>query len=139
MDTHTERIVLTELDAVRLEALVRRLDARPHGDVSSRFDELLAEATVVSGQDVPKHIVTMHSRVLLREPDTDASREVTLCYPPDSRPAAGWVSVLSPLGMSLLGRAQGSVARWRCPRGEERVAQIAAVLFQPESQGDYVA
>ena len=139
MNPHTEPIVLTELDAVRLEALVRRLDAGPHADVSSRFDELLAEATVVPGQDMPKHIVTMHSRILLHEPETGDPREVTLCYPPDSRPSAGWVSVLSPLGMSLLGRAQGSVARWRCPRGEERVAHIAALLFQPESQGDYVA
>jgi regulator of nucleoside diphosphate kinase len=65
-------------------------------------------------------------------------REVTLCYPPDARPSAGWVSVLSPLGMGILGRAVDTVARWRCPDGEERRTQITALLFQPESQGDYV-
>ncbi|HEX2541383.1 MAG TPA: GreA/GreB family elongation factor [Caldimonas sp.] len=138
MNPQSEPIVLTALDAVRLEALVRRLDDGPHADKDRPLDELLAEATVVAGHDVPKHIVTMHSCLLLRDPHGGATREVTLCYPADARPSAGWVSVLSPLGTSLLGRAEGALARWRCPGGEERVAQIAALLFQPESQGDYV-
>ena len=138
MERNTERIVITELDSVRLEALRRRSATAPARGIGSPLDELLEEAVVVPAREVAEDVVTMHSRVLLRDPQTGATRTVTLCYPADSSPAAGFVSVLSPMGMGLLGRSLGSVARWRCPTGEERAAQIAALLFQPEAQGDYV-
>ena len=49
----------------------------------------------------------------------------------------GFISVLSPLGASLLGLRVGDVAQWRTPRGEERMARVVEVLFQPEASGDY--
>ena len=35
------------------------------------------------------------------------------------------------------GLTTGSVARWSTPAGEERAAEILAILFQPEASGDY--
>jgi regulator of nucleoside diphosphate kinase len=64
--------------------------------------------------------------------------KLTLCYPTDADPAAGFVSVLSPVGVSLLGQTVGNVARWCTPAGQERAAEVLAVLFQPEASGDYV-
>jgi regulator of nucleoside diphosphate kinase len=61
---------------------------------------------------------------------------VTLCYPQDAEPAAGFISVLSPVGISLLG-LRADVARWQTPHGEECAAVIECIQFQPEASGDY--
>jgi regulator of nucleoside diphosphate kinase len=62
---------------------------------------------------------------------------LTLCYPADAEPDDGIVSVRSPVGASLIGRRVGSVVRWRMPDGERVGAEVVALLFQPESSGDY--
>jgi regulator of nucleoside diphosphate kinase len=61
---------------------------------------------------------------------------VTVCYPFDAEPERGFVSVLSPIGAALVGMRVGEVCRW-CVNGQERSAQVAAILFQPEASGDY--
>ena len=50
----------------------------------------------------------------------------------------GRFSVLSPVGLSLLGLRAGDVARWHTPHGEECAATIESIPFQPEATGDYL-
>lgn len=129
---------LTELDHVRLKNLVYR-DSRD-GSLSSRalhIEDDLDAAAIVPSRQVAPDVVTMYSQVLLVDRETDQRYKLTLCYPADAEPAAGFVSVLSPVGWSLLGLNAGSVARWRTPTGEEKAAGILAILFQPEASGDY--
>jgi regulator of nucleoside diphosphate kinase len=73
----------------------------------------------------------------LRLADLDSSQALTLtlCYPADAEPARGFVSVLSPVGMSVLGLRVGDVARWRLPGGWEGTARVEAIEFQPEANG----
>jgi regulator of nucleoside diphosphate kinase len=59
-----------------------------------------------------------------------------LCYPADADASAGFVSVLSPVGWSLLGQRVGATVRWPIPSGGELSAKILGILFQPESSGD---
>jgi regulator of nucleoside diphosphate kinase len=75
--------------------------------------------------------------VLLQGDTGTAPYKVTWCYPDDAEPSQGFISVLSPLGASLLGLQAGDVAQWRTPFGEQRTARIVEVLFQPEASGDY--
>lgn len=129
---------LTELDHVRLTNLVHR-DSRDRLSSSRALhigDDLDAAAIVPSRQVSPD-VVTMYSQVLMVDPATGQRSQLTLCYPADAEPGAGFVSVLSPVGWSLLGLRVGCVARWLTPAGEERVAEILAILFQPEASGDY--
>lgn len=129
---------LTELDHVRLKNLVQR-DRRGGSFLSPALqieDDLDASAVVPSRQVSPD-VVTMYSQVLLLDPGTGQRSKLTLCYPADAEPAAGFVSVLSPVGWSLLGLRVGCVARWSTPKGDERRAEILAILFQPEASGDY--
>lgn len=129
---------LTELDHVRLSNLLRR-DRR--GDRASmppiEIEDLLDGCAVVTSRQVRPDVVTMYSQVLLQDIDTGLRSKLTLCYPADAEPAAGFVSVLSPVGSSLLGLPIGAVARWRTPAGDERGAQIIGIPFQPEASGDY--
>jgi regulator of nucleoside diphosphate kinase len=129
---------LTELDHVRLLSLVRR-DRRSDGSPAPRLalEHVLDACAIVPSRQTPPDVVTMYSQVMLRDLQSGQRSKLTLCYPAHAEPAAGFVSVLSPVGASLLGQTVGSLARWSTPAGDERVAEIVAILFQPEASGDY--
>ena len=138
MEVLTLERTLTELDHVRLLHLVRR-GARGDGFPTPRHvvEDMLDASVIVPSRQVPPDVVTMYSQVLLQDPETGQRSTLTLCYPHDADPAAGFVSVLSPVGSSLLGLPVGSVARWSTPARDKKSAEILAILFQPESSGDY--
>lgn len=123
---------LTELDHVRLARLLQRQAAQP-----APIGELLDFAHVVPSRAVDPDVVTMYSQVQLHDRASDMRRTITLCYPADAEPAAGFVSVLSPVGRALLGLRVGEVARWSTPDGGTQSAEVVALLFQPEASGDY--
>jgi regulator of nucleoside diphosphate kinase len=129
---------LTELDHVRLLNLLRR-DAPGDGSPAQQqaFEAMLDASALVPSRAVPPDVVTMYSQVLLQDIETGQRSTLTLCYPTDAEPATGFVSVLSPVGTALLGLRVGSVADWPTPRGARKAAEIVAILFQPESSGDY--
>lgn len=128
----------TGLDHVRLPILVS-CDRRD-GSPSSRFlqleDDLDAAGTVPSRRSW-NHVVTMYSQVLLVDITTNQRHKLTLCSPADAESGASFMSVLLPEGWSLVGLGVGSVVRWRTPTGDERAAEILAVLFQPKATGDF--
>lgn len=122
---------LTELDFARL----RRLSP---GEIPDELDEILDEAEQVDPRSIPPDTVTMCARVEIQDVQTGEHRTLTLCYPRDAQPAAGRISVLSPLGVALLGLRVGATAHWSSPTGERRSAHVVAVPFQPEAFGDYL-
>lgn len=132
MPTVRNERILTELDHVRLSRCLRQGEALV-GDLP----EVLNQAHVVPGRQVPPQVVTMYTMVLLQPADGGARRRITLCYPDDADPAAGFVSVLSPVGSALIGLPVGVLATWRTPDGQQLQAHIAEILFQPEASGDY--
>jgi len=136
MNVQARERVLTELDHVRLATLSSQ-GPRVRLPNSLGIDALLDDARVVPSRRVASDIVTMYSQVRLRFVDDGIRRELTLCYPQDAEPQCGFVSVLSPIGLSLLGQTVGAIVRWECPDGSERAAEIDAILFQPEAGGDY--
>ena len=129
--THDER-TLTELDHVRLQRLI--LDpALGSASEPSPISAALDAAQLVPSQKVQPGVVTMCSQVLLADLFSRETFALTLCYPSEANASAGFVSVLSPVGASLIGLRIGDIARWRTPHGQAAAAQVAAVLFQPEA------
>lgn len=128
---------LTELDHVRITKLVQRSQGgKPASSAASPIEQLLDAADIVPGPQVPPDVVTMHSLVRLKHRRSGALTELTLCYPAQADAGAGRVSVLSPVGFSLLGQTVGAVVRWPTPSGGEGEGEIVGVLFQPEASGD---
>lgn len=122
---------LTESDHARLGRLVAQ---QPRGPATDTLQEQLDACELVPASAVPDTLVTLGSCVLVQDIARDAPPyELTLCDPADARPAEGCISVLSPVGASLLGLRVGTIARWRTPAGKEGSARILAVLFQPEA------
>jgi len=136
MNGQARERVLTELDHVRLATLSSR-GSRDRLPSSLGIDAVLDDACVVPSRRVAPDIVTMYSQVLLRFVGEGVKRKLTLCYPQDAEPQFGFVSVLSPIGLSLLGQQVGAMVRWESPDGSERMGEVNAILFQPEASGDY--
>ena len=128
---HGER-TLTEIDYARLTKLLSQ--QRP-----AYLADWLESAEVTTSRTAPANLVTMNSRVEVVDVHTHRRQVLTICYPVDAEPAAGFISVLSPVGSSLLGLKTGDIAKWLTPHGEECAAQIAAILYQPEATGDYTS
>ena len=130
----TEFRTVTELDHVRIHKLMRRQGGVVAGDIA----EVIDNADLVRSQEIPANVVTMYSQVLVADVHSGEQRTLTLCYPADTDPAAGFISVLSPVGASLLGLPIGAIASWTAPDGTRVAAQVLDILFQPEASGDYV-
>lgn len=81
----------------------------------------LARAEVLPAVLVPPTVVVMGSRV---EVEDRASGEVdtyTLVYPEQADGAAGRLSILAPIGMALIGFAEGDTFAWRTPGGTRQL------------------
>ena len=117
---------LTELDHARLSHLidVHRVSHWQRADV-------------VPSRQVAPDVVTLYSLIEVQRPGQPGPHKLALCYPEDAEPEQGFLSVLSPMGMALLGLRLGDTARWQEPSGQAAQATIMAMLFQPESSGDY--
>ena len=125
----TER-TLTELDFARLRKLA-------HHNPPQWVIDLLDGVDILDAREVSSDTVTMYSTVACQDLLTGQRQQLTICYPQDAEPAAGFVSVLSPVGCSLLGLRVGDTARWQTSSGETGGVQVMSVLFQPEASGDY--
>lgn len=131
---------ITDLDHVRIHSLLRRQAAA--GAASAHADELaemIDFADQVRPQEIAGDVVTMYSKVRVADPAGGAERSLTLVYPPDADAAQGMISVLSPIGTSLLGLRVGDTARWLGVDGKSGALEVRDIEFQPEASGDYTA
>lgn len=131
-------IYITEFDQERLEELIAV--ARDFRDKDRQdLDDLAGELTrakVVDSKKVPKDVVTMNSKVLLRDVDTGEEMTYTLVFPKNADVGRGMISVLAPIGTAILGYRQGNVVEWRVPSGIRKL-EVKTILYQPEAAGDY--
>jgi regulator of nucleoside diphosphate kinase len=127
---------------VRAAPVINRLDKerlQPYLDQSPtpaayRLRELLERARVVRPISIPSDVVTMNSRLSVRDGRDDSVETYVLTYP-DGEPEDGRaVSVLSPLGSALLAARIGEEIVFPGARGNRR-AVIEDLLYQPERSG----
>ncbi|QCB47153.1 GreA/GreB family elongation factor [Hydrogenophaga sp. PAMC20947] len=138
MNTPVIERVLTELDHARLSKIAGAHPTQLPDAVLEPLQDLLIDARTVPAREVRSDIVTMYAQMQVRLNGSEALSKIALCYPDDAEPANGFVSVLSPMGLALLGLRLGQTAQWLGPTGDTMAAQVEAILFQPEASGDYV-
>jgi regulator of nucleoside diphosphate kinase len=130
-------IYATKIDYDRLSELVRA--GTGSGKDQPHLRELrqeLERATVIDPQEIPADVVTMNSKVLLRDLETGDEVSYTLVYPPDANLDEDKISVLAPIGTAILGYRAGATVTWNVPAGVRRL-HIERILYQPEAAGDY--
>ena len=77
--------------------------------------ELLLEARLVAPEQLPEDRIALGSKVTYEAGPRHQRRSVVLTHPIEAEAAAGRISVLSPVGLALLGRAAGAVVQVATP------------------------
>jgi regulator of nucleoside diphosphate kinase len=117
MTTHNELIVSTS-DAEVLAHLVGvRRTSRIEAEAADALADALIDARMVTHDRLPPDVVAMGARVVYCEEPEGKARTISVVHPGRADPAAGAISVLSPVGRALLGRKVGAVAAIAVPGG----------------------
>ncbi|HET8746735.1 MAG TPA: GreA/GreB family elongation factor [Ramlibacter sp.] len=111
---------LTELDYGRLIQLPAARGVSPLAD-------LLGEAEVLETSRMPQDVVTMYAQVQVEDLASRRRSRFVLCYPGQTEPRDGYISVLSPVGLALIGTRVGTLASWQSPAGAQCQAKVLAV------------
>ena len=96
-------------------------------DVADYLLTELDRATVVDAADIPAGLVTMNSTVTYRDIETKTDTTVTLVFPAEANIAEKKISVLSPVGVALLGLRTGGRIQWPMPNGKHKQFEILTV------------
>jgi regulator of nucleoside diphosphate kinase len=134
------QIIIPRSDYDLLRAILHTLrkETGPHAPRLNALDAQLRRCFVVKPDAVPRNVVTMNSRVRVRDMRANKAQTYTLVYPRDANIDAGKLSVLAPLGTAILGGRTGDVIRWQVPAGI-RTLKIERVLYEPQAMGERVA
>ena len=130
-------VVITEADFDRLSGLVHsRMGRVCYGPLATALEQELRDGEVVSPTSVPKAVVTMNSKVRIRDLRSDDHEVYTLVFPQQADINDGRLSVLAPLGTALLGAKAGDIVEVKAPAGVRRI-KVERILYQPEAAGDF--
>jgi len=116
-------ILITASDMSRLRRLLEsalhffRHD-RPYLEV---LQNELETARVVESKDIPEDVVTLNSRVCIRDLDTGKQVVSTVVFPKESYMNNELLSVLAPVGTAVLGRRVGDIFECTVPAGVRRL------------------
>ncbi len=129
-----KNIVITEADYERLQRLVessrvfRQRDAKHLDDL----EQELERAAILKAGDVPSDVVTMNSRVKVKDLNSGRVTTYQIVFPGEADIAKNRISVLAPIGTGLLGYSAGTTLEWQVPSGTRRF-RILEVEYQPEA------
>jgi len=132
------KIYITKFDMRRLTDLLTSSD-KFHVLDQKHLEELAKElkrSKLVEPKDVPADVVTMNSRVRLRDIDSDEEMIYTLVFPRDADITQNKISILAPIGTAMIGYRVGDTITWKVPAGMVRI-RIEEILYQPEAAGDF--
>ena len=128
-------IYITEFDLARLLKLFDAEIGEKDRDHLASLQNELDRAHVIDPAAIPDDVVTMNSRVRLKELAVGGDwKDLTLVFPPDANIDINRISILAPVGTAILGRRVGDTVEWKVPAGRRRL-QIKELLFQPEAAG----
>jgi regulator of nucleoside diphosphate kinase len=134
------QIWITELDKERLLALIERMTESPDKRELPHIQELHGEIdrakVIEDSKKVPADVITMRSRVRLRNVKRGTDSEFTLVYPQEANAEEHRISVLAPLGTAMFGYRVGSEFEAKLPAGPTKF-RVEEILYQPESAGDF--
>src|SRR5690606_11119984 len=117
LDMNTTAITLTNQDLQRLSQVVSNYDT----NTTELLDMELARAEVVSQKEIARDVVTMNSDVVYEDLATGTHRQVRIVSPKDADADRGWVSILAPFGLVLLGMRVGQTVDLELPSGTRQL------------------
>lgn len=130
-------ILITSDDHARLTKLADSYASR-HPDLAEGLYTELDRARVVAKQKPGSPFVRLGSRFRFTTDDGD-DRTVTLVLPGEADIAAGKVSVMTPMGVALIGLSAGQSMKWTARDGAVHTLTVVGVEAGEEAVSDEMA
>lgn len=121
-------ITLTQSDHAKLSRLV---DGLPEGPVTEELALELDRAKVVADKSASETLVRLGTR-LTYSTDAGDSRTVTLVFPGEADIEQGRISILTPIGVALIGLTAGQSIDWTARDGHRHRLTVDAVDGAPQ-------
>ena len=136
--TRERTIYVTEVDYNRLTGLIERTRERNGTDREylNKLEAELDRAEIIDSKDVPGDVITMRSKVRLKDLVSGESNTYSLVFPTEADFAEGKISVLAPIGTAILGYRQGDTIEWPVPSGMRKL-KVEEIVYQPEAAGEH--
>lgn len=120
-------IVVGEVDRERLSALATvTMDTMP--EVASLLLSEMGRAEVAGDEKLTQNVVAMGSVVECID-EGDKLRRVQLVYPGEADTAQGKISVMTPIGVALIGLSTGQSMTWLGSDGRKR--RVTVLMVEP--------
>ena|SRR5690242_18931969 len=136
---HPATIFITETDRDRLNWLIettRERDGVENRDYLDKLEDELDRATIVDPKAIPSNVITMRSKVRLKDLVSGESNIYSLVFPKEADFNQGKISILAPIGTAILGYKKGDTIEWPVPSGLRRL-KVDEILYQPEASGHF--
>ncbi|MBL7131064.1 MAG: nucleoside diphosphate kinase regulator [Candidatus Omnitrophica bacterium] len=133
-----KQIYITDSDMKRLKELVMvtRELGKEDEEYLRELEGELDRGKIVESKDIPNNVITMNSKVCLRDIDTQEEMVYWLVFPDDADPNQDKISILAPIGTALIGYKAEDIIKWKVPDGIVKL-KVKKILYQPEAAGDY--
>ena len=116
----------------RLESLADAASARLP-DVSEPLFAKLATAKILSGRKMPADVITMGTALTFCDDISGREQDVTLVWPELADIGQGAISVLTPIGIALLGLPVGGSVSWMTRMGHKRALTVLRLGISSEA------
>ncbi|WP_040615833.1 nucleoside diphosphate kinase regulator [Oceanicola granulosus] len=128
------KVVICSDTLDRLESLAEgALQRNP--DLADRLLGELGRARIVPPARLPANVVAIGRAVTYRDETTGLAKSVVPVFPEDADIARGRISVLTPIGVALIGLAEGAAIPWETRDGSRRVLSVLSVTSQDAAEG----
>tara|TARA_R110001583_G_scaffold45830_4_gene144050 strand:- start:835 stop:1236 length:402 start_codon:yes stop_codon:yes gene_type:complete len=117
-------LIISESDYEKLLQLVKV----SRSDATLALDKELCKADVFPDDKMPKDIVSLYSKSHFKDVDTGSKRAVTIVMPWESSVTEMRISILSPVGIALIGERVGKVIEWPLLHNRSTRLEIIEVL-----------
>ncbi|OJY34057.1 MAG: hypothetical protein BGP11_04640 [Rhodobacterales bacterium 65-51] len=131
--TRLPKIHLDKTLVGRLEALAASV-MRRSPEVGERLIDEIARAKLVAPNKMRDDVITIGSVVTYRDLDMAREHTVAVVYPENANIEEGRISVLTPVGVALLGLSPGATISWVTRDDETR--QLEVLEVRPPSTRD---
>ena len=124
--TRKPQIVINADELEHLEALAEGALKR-NAPLAERLLEEIGRARIVSARKMPPNVVGIGNTVRYRDNATGQETSVNLVYPEDADIGQQRVSVMTPIGVALLGLAEDASFFWDTVGGQRRTLTVIEV------------
>lgn len=136
--TKERRIYITQTDAARLKEMIS-VSREVNGEnepLLCKLEEKLGSVRLYHAENISERVVTMNtvSRVMFL--NTEGESIFWLGYPDAINYDGKKLSILTSIGIALLGSRAGDWVEWETPAGRGQL-MVKDILYQPETCGDY--